>query len=191
MAVFYRGAGVDTYWHQHDARKSGFVARKPGGARDLDAILGHIRLGTTVSPYISMSRSYGVAWSYAKYLGLKPPTKRKPGFIYEIHLSDPLPPGLMVLDPVREVINSTTQPTGPGPHYQHDGEQDFLLWVVDSKAHAAVIDKPAKSPFGGATVRPPVLSAELETIVRALRDAELLVVGAIPQTCVVERHRVY
>ena len=35
------------------------------------------------------------------------------------------------------------------------------------------------------TSRPPNLFLELETFVRALRDAEILVCGTIPATCVV------
>ncbi|HXP60393.1 MAG TPA: hypothetical protein VN829_07880 [Dongiaceae bacterium] len=48
-----------------------------------------------------------------------------------------------------------------------------------------------KTPFGATTRRPATLSQELETTVFALRDAELLAVGAIPSTCVIHRHDVY
>jgi hypothetical protein len=36
--------------------------------------------------------------------------------------------------------------------------------------------------------RSPNLSIELETMVRALRDAEVLVVGNLPSACVTYRH---
>ena len=45
-------------------------------------------------------------------------------------------------------------------------------------------------PAGGAP-RPPNLSLELETLVRALRDAEVLIVGTIPTTCIINRIDVY
>jgi hypothetical protein len=78
-----------------------------------------------------------------------------------------------------------------GSHYQHDGEPDFLIGVVNPSKYRTTLTKLVKTPMRGATPRPARLSEELETIVRALRDAELLAVGAIPTTCIVNRHNVY
>ena len=46
-------------------------------------------------------------------------------------------------------------------------------------------------PVSEGTPRPPNLTIELETLVRALRDAEILAHGNIPATCVKNRLEVY
>jgi hypothetical protein len=100
MPLYYRGAGVGTYWHERDARIEGFSPWRPSGDTSTNYLIQHIVRGTVVSPFVSLTRSYGVAHSYA------------------------------VL---------------------------------------------------------PLLHTELEALVRVLRDAEVLVVGAIPQHCVRQR----
>jgi hypothetical protein len=61
MATFYRGAGIGTYWHQHDALAQGFVAKGPGAAQSNDRLMMHISRGAINSPYISLTRSYCTA----------------------------------------------------------------------------------------------------------------------------------
>ena len=46
-------------------------------------------------------------------------------------------------------------------------------------------------PSSEGTPRPPNLTIELETLVRALRDAEILAHGIIPATCVKNSFDVY
>ena len=46
-------------------------------------------------------------------------------------------------------------------------------------------------PASEGTPRPPNLTIELETLVRALRDAEILAHGIIPATCVKNSFEVY
>ena len=46
-------------------------------------------------------------------------------------------------------------------------------------------------PASEGTPRSPNLTIELETLVRALRDAEILAHGNIPVTCVKNRFEVY
>ena len=45
-------------------------------------------------------------------------------------------------------------------------------------------------PRGGGTVRSANLMPQLEALVRALRDSEILAVGNIPASCVIFRHPV-
>ena len=46
-------------------------------------------------------------------------------------------------------------------------------------------------PTSGGTPRPPHLTIELETLVQALRDSEILALGIIPATCVKNSFDVY
>ncbi|SUS07829.1 hypothetical protein DF3PA_160005 [Candidatus Defluviicoccus seviourii] len=69
MPFFYRGAGVGTCWHQRDARRDGFVARRPGQTASKDQLIKHIARGTVDTPYVSLTRSYGIALTYAIQFG--------------------------------------------------------------------------------------------------------------------------
>jgi hypothetical protein len=60
MPLFYRGAGPGTYWHVNDARLTGFTAQAPGMARGVNPLRLHIARGAVSSPYISLTRSYGM-----------------------------------------------------------------------------------------------------------------------------------
>lgn len=182
MPIFYRGAGLGTYWHpsNHDARALGFTPHFSGMPRTHNRLMQHIALTTTSSPYISLTRSWGVALSYA-LSGRAQATQSDPAYIYEIELDDPLPVGLVLLDPVREVANNVPPPTGMP--YQHDGSPDFLLGIVDPIGQQRYLSQISPQP-AGAVSRPANMSQELITIVRALRDAELIAVGAIPSNCV-------
>jgi hypothetical protein len=191
MAVFYRGAGVGTYWHGNDARISGFTPHFPGAGGSIVALMNHIKNGTTTSPYVSLTRSYGIAWSYAMYSGYAESTMANPAFVYEVEINDPPPAGLVVLDPVYEIALSFPSPLSTVSH-QHDGLPDFLIGVVDPKARGDLLTTPIKNPPPeGATSRAANLTAQLETLVRALRDAEILAEGTIPAACVTQKYSVF
>ena len=191
MAIFFRGAGVDTYWHKNDARLKGFLPHDPGKARTPSTIINHIKNGTTNSPFVSLTRSYSIAWNYAAYSGYAAPTSAKPAYVYEIEIYDPLPMGLTVLDPIQEILKAFPSPLN-GATYQHDGNTDFLMGIIDPRGMATSLTTHIKTPPpGGATPRPANLTSELETIVRALRDSELLAIGAIPTNCITNRYEVY
>ncbi len=191
MAIFYRGSGVGTYWHLHDARLSGFTAHLPGAHRALAALINHVKNGTTSSPFISMTRSYSVAWSYAIFSGRAVPTAAAPAYVYEIDIADPPPVGLAILDPLSEIAAAVPSPLHSAS-YQHDGLPDFLMGVLDPATMGHHLTTPIKHPPpGGATPRAANLTPELETLVRALRDAEILAVGTIPASCVVHRYPVF
>ncbi len=190
MPIFYRGAGVGTYWHQNDARINGFASRNPGMNPSNSRLMQHIARSTVTSPYVSLTKSYGVAWEYAFLFGRARPTQANPAFVYEIDLLDPLPAGLQLLDPVQEVANNVPSPLSPNP-YQHDGTKSYLLGVVDPVRMNQYLNQTIRQPYPGGTQRTPNLSIELETLVRALRDAEILAVGNIPASAVVNRIDVY
>jgi hypothetical protein len=69
---------------------------------------------------------------------------------------------------------------------------NFLLGVVNPTAMAVHLTAPIRQPPGSTGIsRAANLSIELETFVRALRDADVLVVGTIPAACVINRDGVY
>ena len=98
MPIFYRGAGVGTYWHGINARITGFTPRHPGMTPTTDRLMEHIARGAIASPYISLTRSYGVAWDYAISLGRRRATARTPGYVYEVEIEDRPPLGLAIVD---------------------------------------------------------------------------------------------
>ena len=65
MTTFYKGSAIGTHWHANDARQLGFTARAPEANPSTEALIHHIASGTHYSPYISLTRSYAVAWDYA------------------------------------------------------------------------------------------------------------------------------
>jgi hypothetical protein len=187
MPIFYRGAGVGTYWHQHDARLTGFMPKTPMIVPSVDRVMQHVARGTISSPYISLTRSYGVAWSYAVGFGRAQLTPSRPAYVYEIELENPLPQGLQLIDPVKEIILAVASPLA-AITYQHDGLPNFLLGVIDPDNMRKFLDEqsPQPPPASG-TPRRPNLTIELETIVRSLRDAEILAIGNIPAALIRQR----
>ncbi len=192
MAIFYRGAGIGTYWYDNEPVKQGFIARAPGMESTTNRLMFHIARSTINSPFISMTRSYGVAWRYAIVNSERAPTPSDPAYVHEIEIQEPLPPGLHLLDPVKEVAGLLPSPASPGPPYQHDGLPDFLIGIVNPRNMGHFLRQASLQPPGSeGTPRTPNLTIELETLVRALRDAEILAQGAIPATCVRNRFDVY
>jgi hypothetical protein len=192
MPIFYKGAGVGTHWHTNDARNLGFTARNPGIVHSTSQMMKHITTGTTYSPYISTTLSYGVAWSYAVFFGLRRPTRTNPGYIYEIDFGNSLPTGVQIYDPIKEVANHVSQPLQLNPPYQHDGQPNFLLGVVDPRRMQQFLQVPIlQPPPQGQISRTPRLTDELDTLVRVLRDAEILVLDQIPANYVTVRYPVW
>ena len=192
MAIFYRGAGIGTYWHTHDARQTGFIARAPHMQATVDQLMLHIARGTVNSPFISLTRSYGIALNYAIFFGNEIPTREHPAYVYEIEINEPIPSALKLLDPVKEVAPILPSPLGIHPPYQHDGGPAFLLGVVDPINMRKFLTQHAPQPPASAgTPRTPNLTIALETLVRTLRDAEILAEGIIPENCVNHQFEVY
>ena len=148
----------------------------------------HISAGSVRSPYVSFTRSFGVARHYALVGPTGLASRLNPGYVWEIEIAaDNV---CNVLDPVKEIAR-----TLPSPYdrlsYQHDGDPRFLLGVVDPihMRHHLEAWRP-QPPDTGGTPRPANLSPQLEALVRVLRDAEILVVGSVPAALVRNRHQV-
>lgn len=186
MPSLFRGAGVGTYWHVHDARALGFSAHAAHIPVNPSTIMEHITRATTISPYISLTRSYGVAVEYARNFGRKYPSASQPAYVYQIVLDS----SVTVIDPIKEVSASLPDPLSD-PHYAHDGRPSFLLGVIDPLRLNKFLTQDVLFPPGsGGTKRPPTLSQQLETFVRALRDAELLAIDQIPRKFIIKRYDV-
>jgi hypothetical protein len=152
MPIFYRGAGIGTYWHENDARLNGFTPKKPGAVHSIERLMEHIARADVNSPYISLTRSYGVAYWYALF-GRNPATETNPGYVYEIEINKPLPPGLQLLDPVKEVAVAAPEPLDL-VCYQHDGLPDFILGLVNPTEMGQFLKplRPQPPPDGGTLI---------------------------------------
>lgn len=110
--------------------------------------MNHIKNGTTASPFVSLTRSYSVAWCYA-FSGHSVPTAATPAYVYEIEINDPPPVGLAVLDPLAEIAAAVPTPLSAAS-YQHDGLPSFLVGVLDPVAMNHHLTAPIKHPPPGA-----------------------------------------
>jgi hypothetical protein len=192
MALFYKGIGPGTFHSGTDLRSAGLSPRDPNAwTSSIHPLMAHICDGTTIGGYISLTRSFGVARDYA-FMGRIPPSSAYPGYVWEIEIGLPLPSGVRaVLDPVCEVASTTSGTTLSNISYHHDGDQNFLLGVVDPSNMSHYLAAPVHDPpWSSRPSRPAHRSKELETIVMTLRDAEVLVVGDLPGTCFKRRHAV-
>lgn len=191
MTLFYRGAAIGTYWHGRNAETFGFTPQQPGLPRSLDSLITHIVDGTVSSPYVSLTRSYGIAFDYAVGFSRKIPSRDNPAFVYQVEIVNPLPIGLLLLDPIYEIVSSFPSP-GSSFSYQHNGNANYLLGVVSPGAMGRYLRQRVRQPPpGGGTPSSPSLTRELQAIVRALRDAEILAFGTVPDTLVRARHNVW
>jgi hypothetical protein len=189
MALLYRGAGPGTYWHLNDARVTGFAPHSSGATPSNDFIINHIARGSTRSPYVSFTRSFGVGRAYALSGPAGYASISQPGYVYEIEVVDDTV--CTVLDPVVEIAKGLGEPWS-SPSYHHDGKQNFLLGIVDPANCLHHLQEHCVMPPGSSgTPRAANLSRELEALVRALRDSELLVLGNIPSSFLRTRYAIY
>jgi hypothetical protein len=193
MAIFYRGAGIGSHWHANNARLIGFVPWNPAGSPpSADRLMQHIGNGITESPYISLTRSFGVAHGYAVAGKGGIATPSNPGQVYELEIANAdVGPGkgFELIDPVKELSTALNDPLVT-PSYQHDGDQNLLLGVVRPGRFKRYLTRPPLLPNGPAS-SPPNVSTQLKTLVQALRDAEILAVGTIPSSCIRKVHPVW
>ena len=180
MAVFYKGVGYGRYYCDNDARLNGIEARDPQRRGSGDMMIRHIVDGTEGSPYISLTKSYSVALAYAR-MGRRMAAEESPAVVHEISVESEQ--SVRFVDPVLEIARNCAK----DPSYQHDGLQSTLMGLVDP-AHAHWLQFPIfRPPPGGAPRQGPHVSRPLTAMVRALRDAEVLVVGSIPKECIQQR----
>ena len=186
--LLYKGVGTGTFHHPTDLRTTGIMART-AAALSAVAIEQHIARGTTTSPCISLTKSYGVAKDYAMNSGLARPTPEMPAYVYELQIPDH--PEIQVIDPVCYIASQHTNPL-VSPSYHHDGDQNFLGIVAYPLASGGSLGVAPRPPgMGGMGTRPPNLSIQLEAIVFAIRDAEILAHGNIPAAWITNRYSVH
>jgi hypothetical protein len=186
--LFYKGVGVGTFLHPSDLRTSGIMARTAGTLNNV-TVTQHIARGTVTSPCISLTRSYGVAQDYAINASKSKPTSAVPGYVYEVQIPDP--PGIQIIDPVDFIASGVKNPL-VSPSYHHDGDQSFLgLFAYPLASGGSFGVAPRPPGMGGGGTRPPTLCIELEAIVFAIRDAEILSYGNIPAAWITNRHNVF
>lgn len=192
MPTFYRGAPPGSYWHTHDAQLNGFTAKAAGMGPSTDVLIRHIANGITDSPYISLTWSPGVARDYAILGSGTVATPHTPGYVYVIDIPNPLPSHLQfqLLDPIREIAPELPQFPSFIP-YQHEGDQNFLLGVVKPSQFRQHLLSYRLGPSGLEPPQPATSSLPLIALVNALRDAEVLAVGALSRNCITRRIDVY
>lgn len=185
--LLYKGVGVGTHHHPTDLRTTGITARTPGTLDEI-VVQQHVARGTTTSPCISLTKSYGVAFDYAMNSGFAAPTSATPAHVYELKIPDK--PGFQFIDPVGYIASRHANPLVST--YHHDGDQGFLGIVAYPALSGGALGTAPRPPgMTGAGPRPPILSIQLETIVFAIRDAEVLAYGNIPGAWIINRYDVY
>ena len=172
--------------------RQGSLHVHPKCIQTADRLMLHIARGTVNSPFISLTRSYGITLYYANFFGTEIPTPQHPAYVYEIEINEPISSGLKLLDPIKEIAPILPKPLDVNPPYQHDGGPAFLLGVVDPVNMREFLKQHALQPPASAgTQRTPNLTIALETLVRTLRDAEILGEGTIAANCVNHKFAVY
>src|ERR1700761_5262320 len=182
--LLYKGVGVRTHHYPTDLRAVGIMARKAAALNHVE-VEQHIARGTTNSPCISLTKSYGVARDYAMNSGFAAPTRGAPAYVYEIQI--PEDPGIKVIDPVDYIASRNSNPL-VSPSYHHDGDQNFLGSIAYPGSATAPPVAPRPPGMTGLGTRAPALSIQLEAIVFAIRDAEILVHGNLPAAWFVNRY---
>lgn len=186
--LFYKGIGVGTHHHSIDLRTTGIMPRTTS-ALNVVVAEQHIARGTTTSPCISLTKSFGVARDYAMNASLTRPTAAVPGYVYEVLV--PEQPGVNIIDPVAYIASHNTNPL-VSPSYHHDGDQNFLGIVAYPMASGGGVAVAPRAPgMAGGAPRPPHLTIQLEALVFAMRDAEILVHGNIPPAWITNRYNIF
>jgi hypothetical protein len=202
MSVFYRGVGVNSWWHDpaRDPRAHGFACNSRGRNRSPNpaAMVDHILSAPNNSPFISLTSSFEVALEYALF-GPVSPTPVNRAYVFQIELDDPLPAGTHLYDPLVEIAHSVSSATLlHGVPYQHDGASTVIQGVASPNS-------PLTQPYLTQKVKVPDpnsltgysdgitsarVSRHFQAIIRALRDAEILAFPFIPSACITLRHEV-
>lgn len=181
LPYLYKGAGPGTHWHQTDARLQGFRAPR-AATGTLNFLLSHITAYSQASPYTSFSTSFAIARSYALAGPKGAATKANPGHVYVVDLQQ-LPPGahVKVVDPLAEVIGALN---GSLAH-DHNGDVGLMAQL------AMGLPLLATTPGRFNKAAPLRVTHQLQVLINAMRDAELLVEGMLAPAAVIDRDDVY
>jgi hypothetical protein len=173
----FKGASAGSHWYVHDPRtNNGFVSSP--GTKDVAAIVNHITNYSHPSPYLSFTASPAIARGYALPIG------GSVGRIYEIYEIETakLSP-VELYDPLFEITTAygkLAKFKGPLWTTHHEGDAGLLSAVAEGRTPRAPV------PHRRHAQRPPQVGAHLQAVVFALRDAEVLLAGNLPSTCIVD-----
>jgi hypothetical protein len=161
------------------------------GNRNANSVVRHITSFSHPSPYASFTASYAVACVYAAAGPGGVASAGAPGYVYEIDLDAGDLAQLILVDPVGQI--AANPPLGHHPLVtHHDGEQGLILGIA-SPSHLpdVLVTTPRRPGPPRADPAPAIAHPELRAVVFALRDAEVLVGGHIPEAFVSNRYDVY
>ncbi len=149
----------------------------------MNAIVTHITAYSNPSPYLSASTSYAIARQYALVGSDSLASPTAPGYVYEIDLGA-IRTAVTLLDPVKDIASAYSL---TGAH-DHNGDQNLLAEIAKGSRGATPFT--AAHQLGG-KMAVPAVNPQLTALVFAIRDAEILVCGAVPKSAVVSRHPVW
>lgn len=179
--MLFKGAGPGTHWHQKDARLTGFSSPKHL-AGSANYVLSHITAYSQLSPFTSFTTSYAIARRYACSGPAGQASATNPGYVYTVDLRQlGRAHAVKLLDPVEALAQGLN---GNWVH-GHNADVDLLLDLVRGRS-------PSATTRGRLGVSSNLhLPPELAALVNAIRDAEILVEGVLPQPAVTDRDDVY
>jgi hypothetical protein len=180
--TLYKGAGPGTYWHLNNPKlNGGFTAGLVPATPN--AILRHITRYSAPSPYLSFTTSFAVAREYALSGPAGVATVATPGYVYELDLSSLLVAPTLI-DPVIAIAAASN---GLFSH-RHDGAQNLILEVSQGYMSNGRL---SLAPQAGGQSTLPAVSQDLNALIFAIRDAEILVAGNVLSGALVNVHSVF
>lgn len=180
--MLFKGAGPGTHWHANNAQATGFTL--PGAITPtVNVVVNHITAFSAPSAYCSFSLSFAIARGYAIFGPGGVATKAAPGLVYQIDLSalSALP---ALVDPVLTISR------GLNGQYAHGHNGGFLALSEIAQTALGPGGYTPTQHVGGGTC-PLIVTSELQALVRAIRDAEILVQGNVPAGAIIKVHQVY
>lgn len=188
MAVLFKGAGPGTHWWLNDARIAGGFHSPPIAPPSPAAAIRHVTTYSHPSPYVSFSASFDIArTAYALFGPGGPATAAVPGYVYEI---DTALADVVIHDPL--ALIAATQPDlrdVPRLPTHHDGSTDLILAIAAPTRFPTIMTTPPRR-LRDDDSRAPMVTPELQALIFALRDVEVLIERA-PPACIVNRHSVW
>lgn len=185
--VLYKGAGPGSHWWNNNAQLTGFTVA--AAIWNASRMVRHITAFSHPSPYLSFSASFAVAREYALDGPAGAASQAQPGTVYEIDTAL-CPAQLPLVDPANAILTANPALGVGNLPTHHDGGQDLILDIASPALHATVLTTPPPR-LGNALPAGPAIQRELQAVVFALRDAEVLIAGNVPANCIVGVHSVY
>lgn len=182
LPKLYKGAGPGTHWHTNNAQRSGFTPAV-NGTGTANGLLSHILNAPQRSSFISFTTSYAVALEYASMGPSGAASPANPGYVYEVDLSQTS--GVAPLIAVDPVATLALNQGGFQPGHTHNGDQTLILELAQSSSALTPVVQ------AGGVLGPAMATPGLRATVWAIRDAEILVCGAVPLNAITTRYDVY